>query len=89
MKNLSTFLPVLKTATDIVVSSGVGAVVGNAIRMSTPLDATTVQKGLIRVGGLALSSAVASATTKHTSGQIDSTIEQLKALKSAVRPGQV
>lgn len=73
---------IFKAVTDILVSAGVGAVVGNAIKVSTPANVNIAQKISIGVGSLALSGMVGSQTAKYTSEQIDSTVEQLKALKT-------
>lgn len=68
-----------------VVSSGVGAVVGNAIKASTPANATTLKKVTIGVGGLVLSSMVGQQAVRHTGEQIDQTMHQISELKGALK----
>lgn len=64
-------LNILKSATGMIVSAGAGAIVGNAIKMSTPADVKTIGKVLIAVGGFALSGMVGEAASKYTSDSID------------------
>src|SRR5690606_40920686 len=47
-------LHILKSAATLIASSGVGAIVGNAIKASTPGDVTKLQKVTITVGSIAL-----------------------------------
>lgn len=75
---------IAKAAVDIIVSTGVGAVVGNAIKMSTPLDATITKKISIGVGGFVLSGMVGSHAAKYTGEQIDTTLTQVRALKETL-----
>lgn len=75
-------LGITKTVSDVVVSAGVGAIVGNAIKASTPIDTKIVSKISIGVGSLVLSSMVGTQAANYTAEQIDSTVVQLKALKT-------
>lgn len=76
-------LQIAKAAVDLVVSAGAGAVVGNAIKASTPLDAKAIQKIVIGVGGLTLSGLVGSQASQYAGQQIDSTLSQIQAVKAA------
>lgn len=78
-------LGIIKTVSDIVVSVGAGAVVGNAIKATTPLDLTLVKKISLGVGGFVLSSMAGSYASKYVTDQIDSTTNQLKELKSTLK----
>ncbi len=80
-------LNLLKAAVEIVVSVGVGAVVGNAIKASTPDSVTTLQKVMIGVGGFVLSGMVGDMATKYTSETIDDTVEKVKKFRN-VEPSE-
>lgn len=78
-------LGLTKAVTDLVVSAGAGAVVGNAIKATTPPDAKVLTKVSIGIGGFVLSGAVGQWAAKYTSDQIDGTVEQIKDVSAAVR----
>lgn len=75
---------IFKTVAALAVSSGAGAIVGNAIKLTAPTDPKLLQKVTFAVGGLALSSLVAQAASKHVEHEIDDTVEQLKVLKQLI-----
>lgn len=75
-------LHILKSAATLIASSGVGAIVGNAIKASTPGDVTKLQKVTITVGSIALSGMIANQASKYTGEQIEEIATQLKALKT-------
>lgn len=68
-------LNILKSATGMIASAGAGAVVGNAIKQSTPEDIKTTGKVLIVVGGSVLSSMVGKMASQYTSDSIDEAAE--------------
>ena len=74
-------LSLVKNVTTLVVSAGVGAVVGNAIKASTPEDLKILQKISIGVGGFVLSGMVGSFASKYADEQIDTTVSQFTELK--------
>lgn len=78
-------LTITKAVVDAVVSAGAGAVVGNAIKQTTPIDVKIAQKISIAVGGFVLSGLVGSQASKYASEQIDSTIVQIQALKASLK----
>lgn len=78
-------LKLLKTTTDLAVSIGAGAIVGNTIKQSTPADAKKYTRVAIGIGGFVLSSAVGSWAAQYANDQIDGTIEQLSELKDAFK----
>lgn len=78
-------LTITKMIADVVVSAGAAAVVGNAIKASTPATLKTTQKVSIAVGGFVLSSMVGAAASKHTSEQIDTTLAQIQGLKAVFK----
>lgn len=71
-------LNLLKSTTGLIVSAGAGAVVGNAIKASTPEDVKTAGKVLIVIGGAVLSSMVGDMASKYTADSIDDVAEGLK-----------
>lgn len=77
-------ITISKSVVDAVVGIGVGAVVGNAIKMSTPADVKLPTKICITVGGFVLSGLVAHHASKHATEQIDITLEQIKELKENI-----
>lgn len=76
-------LGIAKTAATFIASTGVGAIVGNAIKASTPGDVNKFQKFTITAGSIVLSSMIAGQASKYTGEQIEETVTQLKALKGA------
>lgn len=74
-------LSLVKNVTCLIVSAGVGAVVGNAIKASTPEELKILQKISIGVGGFVLSGMVGNFASKYTDEQIDSTVSQFTELK--------
>lgn len=62
---------IVKAVSGIVVSLGVGAVVGNIIRTTTPTDINTLQKVVAGVGAAVVGMVVADAAAKQIDGQID------------------
>jgi hypothetical protein len=65
-------LSILKTASGIVVGTGVGKIVGNVVKSVTPEDLSRANKLAYRVGGWALSGFIAGKTIEYVEGQIDS-----------------
>jgi len=78
-------LKLLKTVTDVAVSMGAGAIVGNTIKQTTPADAKKYQKVAIGIGGFVLSSAVGSWASNYAQEQIDETVEQISELKNTLK----
>lgn len=64
-------LGVVKGVAELAVSAGVGVVVGNLVRATTPEDLSRVQKIMVGVGGYAIGGVLGDLSAKHVSGQID------------------
>lgn len=64
-------LDILKGGIELLVSIGVGAIVGNAIKITADNDATKFKKVAIGVGAFVLSSMVTDAAVKYTNTRID------------------
>lgn len=71
-------LAIVKGASSLIVSVGVGAVLGNAIQATTPINASTVNTVLTAVGKFALSGILADASTKYVNNMIDDAALALK-----------
>lgn len=78
----------LKLAADLVVSAGVGTIVGNAIKATTPAHVTKGNKIMISIGGVVLSSMVGGKASEYAIEQIDLTVEQVKAIKKTYKEKQ-
>lgn len=78
-------MTIVKGVVDLAVSAGAGAVVGNAIKMSTPADAKKIQKISIAVGGFVLSGLVGAQASKYATEQIDTTLAQIKEVKASFK----
>lgn len=70
---------IFKTATGVIASASAGAVVGNAIKATTPIDIKTSGKVMVAIGGFVLTSMVGDFASKYTSEQIDDVVENLKS----------
>ena len=73
-------LGLLKAAVSLAASSGVGAVVGNLVRHTTPQGLTRAQKVLVGIGGFALSTIVGDMAGKQAERNIDAAAEMLGGL---------
>lgn len=69
---------ILHGTTKFVVSTGVGAIVKNAVKATTPEDIKKLSKLSVWVGTAVVSSMVAEAATKYTKEKIDSGIKAVK-----------
>lgn len=69
---------IVQGTTKFVVSAGVGAIVKNAIKATTPEDIKKLSKLSVWVGSAVVSSMVAEAATKYTKEKIDAGIQAVK-----------
>lgn len=75
-----TKIEMIKKVGTLVVSVGVGAIVGNAIKATTPSSINTINKVCIGIGGFVLTSMVCGMATKYTEAQIDETVNEIKKM---------
>ncbi len=68
----------IKLITGLVVWSGVGTIIGTAVKCFTPGNMSKFNKICTTIGGLALTGLVADKTTDYTDRTIDMVIEELK-----------
>jgi len=73
-------LELLKTGASLVVSVGVGAIVGNVVKCTTPDDVKKVTKVCIGVGSLVLTSIAGDMAAKYTEEKIDAAVNAVKGL---------
>lgn len=76
-------LELLKGGAQFVVSTGAGAVVGNAIYGNIPIKAKLPKRLSIVIGGLVLSTIVGDYASDYVVDQIDKTAESYKTAKQA------
>lgn len=74
-------LDVVKFVATGIVSIGVSTVVGNAVKMNTPVDLNVIQKIAVGVGSAVISSMVANAATQSVKSKIDEAADELKKAK--------
>lgn len=77
---------IFKQVSSIVVSIGVGAIVGNAIKATTPAQINTIKKVCIGIGSFVLTSMVSDAVTKYSEAKIDNGVANIK---KAVKDGKL
>lgn len=64
-------LEIVKFAASTVVSIGVGAVFGNAVKFTTPVDTTLIQKISVGIGSAVIGSMISNAATTYVKTKID------------------
>lgn len=78
MENVNKALTVVKMVGGLVISIGVGAVVANLIRATTPEDVKKVTKVCIGVGSFFVAGMTASAASNKFEGTMDSIIKAVQ-----------
>lgn len=73
---------ITKYALQFAVTSGVGTVVGNAVKNSTPEDVSRLTKISIRIGSIALASYAGALVAKHVEDEVDKAIESFRSMKN-------
>jgi hypothetical protein len=77
-------LIMVKGAVGLVITVGVGAIVGNAIKATTPSNVKIITKICIGVSSLILSSMIGDFVSDYTEKQIDKGIEFVKGVEKTV-----
>jgi hypothetical protein len=70
----------VKTVGGIIVSVGVGAIVGNAVKATSPEQLGGIKKLCVGIGSFVLSSMIGDAAVKYTGEKIDSAVTELKKM---------
>jgi hypothetical protein len=78
--NIMKKLDMIKGATGLVVSIGVGAIVSNVIKTTTPINANKIMKVCIGMGSIVLGSMATDQATKYTEQKIDDAAESIKGM---------
>ncbi len=73
-------IEMLKAAGEIIISVGVGAIVGNVIKSTTPIGTGPVKKLCILVGSFVLCNMVGDQAIDYTEKKIDEAVEQVKQM---------
>lgn len=68
----------IKAAGSIIISVGVGAIVGNVIKCTTPPSVGTIKRVCIGVGGFVLSSMIGDKTTEYAEKKVDDAVNSIK-----------
>ena len=68
----------LKAAGAIVVSIGVGSIVGNVVKCTTPITTGPIKRLCILIGSFVLCNMVGDQAVDYTEKKVDDAIEQIK-----------
>jgi hypothetical protein len=64
-------LGILKGVAELAITAGVGVIVGNLVRATTPVESSRVTKVLVTVGGYGLTGVLGDLSGKYVANQID------------------
>lgn len=79
-------LELLKAGAEIIVSVGVGAIVGNAVIFTTPLKTKAFQGLAIKAGSFVLSSMASDKATEYVGTKIDAAADAVKGFITIETP---
>lgn len=79
-------VPLLKIGVDIVTQFGVGTVVGNLIKATTPVATKGLSKLAVTTGKWVLVGIASTAAAEYTDKQIDKIVERTKAMFEEKKP---
>ena len=79
-------LEMVKTAGSIIISVGVGAIVGNAVKCTTPFPVGAIKKFCIVVGSFVLSNMVGDKAVEYAEEKVDGAVDQIKQM---VKDGEI
>lgn len=80
---MTAILPILKGTVGLATSLGAGAVVGNAIKATTPDNMKLAQKILVGIGGITLSSIAGDVASRYMEAQIQAVADGVHIAKVA------
>lgn len=72
----------VKMILGLVVTCGIGSIMGNIVRRTTPKDIGILNKICITIGGLVLGSMVCDSAGKYVDNQIDEVVRDIRDVKS-------
>lgn len=64
----------------LVVTAGVGAIVGNIIKHTSPPDMNLIKRACIGVGSLVLTGMVSDKAAEYANGEIDEVVSEIKKM---------
>ncbi len=73
-------LGIVKGVTELAVSAGVGVVVGNVVKATTPYDLNKFQRIIVGIGAYGLGGVLGDLSAKYISSEIDGYAERVKNL---------
>lgn len=73
-----TKLEMVKAGAQIIVSIGVGVIVGNVVKISSPAGRNVLKNICVGAAGLVLSDMISDQTCNHVETKIDAVADQLK-----------
>lgn len=73
-----TKIEMIKAAGEIVVSIGVGTIVGNVIKSTTPVDMGPIKKACVSIGTIVLANLASDSTTDYLEKKIDDVVDKVK-----------
>ena len=79
----------VKLVSGLVISIGVGAIVNNAIKCTTPESIRGIKKICVFVGAIALGSMLSDAATTHADKKIDKTVDQIKEMVKEAKTEEI
>jgi len=71
-------IEIVKKVLEVAVSIGVGAVVGNLVKSTTPSDVGKINKFFIAVGSMVLTGVLTDASTKYAEATFTKTVDEIK-----------
>lgn len=71
---------IIKQVGSLVISTGIGAIVGNAVKATTPADVRTLKKICIGVGSFILGSMASELATRYAEEKIDHAVYNIKQM---------
>lgn len=79
---------VIKAMVGLAASAGVGVIVRNAVKHTTPLNVSRTDKVLIGVGSLAISGILSNYTISYTNDQVDFVYKTVENIRLNRKRGQ-
>lgn len=73
-------LSLVKGVSELAVSAGAGAVVGNLVKATTPDDLNRVQKLIVGIGAYGVGAVIGDLTAKYISDQIDGYADRINQI---------
>jgi len=79
-------LAIAKGALGLVISTGVGNIVGNAVKMTTPAGQNTFNKVATNVGAFVLAAMIADKTVEYSDAQFEKIFPTKQTVNASIPP---